>query len=453
MRSWLALMGLLLSASLYGAGERPLQMEDFARGIRLQTDGSSPIYQLPIPLEVYRGIVRPDLSDLRLFNGNGDLIPHRLQTPPLSKPGEARRQPVAIFPLYGSRAADLQQLSLQLVQRAADGEIRLQQDRLRQTRDQVLRGYLVRLPELAVGERFEQLQLTWDPDREGFMQGLRVERSRDLEQWHTLAGKRVIADLRFAGERLLRDQLPLSTGGELYIRLRPLADEPMVPLRQASVEIRGAAVTAEPRVTAVLDLRRGEAAGEYRFELPGPLPVIAVTVRPGEVNTLARASLYSRVDDASGWRLRGQGQLYRLQQGDAEMQQYRLEVGRVNDRQWRLVVDAGGGGLGAPLPAIEVDWLPHRLRFAARGEPPYTLAFGSARVAQSPAMPLPQEFDEAPLTGGSVTPGGVFELAGGQALDPSLPFDWKQGLLWGVLILASLLLGWMAWGLVRQANR
>ncbi|MCW8908754.1 MAG: DUF3999 domain-containing protein [Sedimenticola sp.] len=213
MKRWLTILGLLLSGSLFGAGERPLQMEDFAWGIRLQTDGASPIYQLSMPLEVYRGVAHPDLSDLRLFNGSGHLIPHLLQAPPGSGPGEARCQPVAIFPLYGSRVADLQQLSLQMVQREPDGEIRLEQRRYQQTRDQVLRGYLVRLPELAGGERFEQLTLQWDPDQNGFMQGIRVERSRDLVQWHTLAGKRVIADLRFAGERLVRDGLPLSAGG------------------------------------------------------------------------------------------------------------------------------------------------------------------------------------------------------------------------------------------------
>ncbi|MCW8908753.1 MAG: DUF3999 domain-containing protein [Sedimenticola sp.] len=227
----------------------------------------------------------------------------------------------------------------------------------------------------------------------------------------------------------------------------------MISLRQAFVQIRGVVRAAEPRVTGVLDLRREEAEGEYRFELPGPLPITAVTVRPGEVNTLVRASLYSRADDASGWRLRGQGLLFRLQQADAELQQYRIEVDRVSDRQWRLVVDSSGGGLGAVVPGVEVSWLPHRLRFAARGEPPYTLAYGSARVADSAAMPLPKGFNEQPLLTGSVTPGKLFELAGSRALDPSPVYDWKQGVLWGVLILASLLLGWMAWGLVRQVGR
>lgn len=453
MKRWLLLLGLICSGSLSASAAGPLTLEDFAWGMELQADAASPIYQLSLPLVVYRGVAQADLADLRLFNGQGHLLPHVLQAPPRRTPGESRRQGVAIFPLYGSRAADLQQLSLQLVHREADGEIRLEQRQYQQTRDQLLRGYLLRLPQLAEGERLERLQLEWGSDQGGFMQTIRVEQSRDLLQWHTLAQKRVIADLQFAGERLVEAELPLAAGLSRYIRLQPLTDEAMVTLERVLAVIRGPAASTDPQVAGVLNLRRGEVAGEYLFELPGPLPVTAVTIQPAEVNTLARASLYSRQGDQSAWRLRSQGMLYRLQQQAQEIRRQQLDTDRTRDRYWRLVVDAEGGGLGVGLPAVEVSWQPHRLRFAARGDAPYMLAYGSGSVMTLPKTALLEGFSEQQqqqLVSGAITPGPVTELAGLRALDPQRPHDWKQWLLWGVLLLATLLLGWMAWTTLRQ---
>jgi hypothetical protein len=49
--------------------------------------------------------------------------------------------------------------------------------------------------------------------------------------------------------------------------------------------------------------------------------------------------------------------------------------------------------------------------------------------------------------------GEPLALGGSAALTVERSYDWKQWSLWGVLILATLLLGWMAWATLRQMNR
>ena len=119
------------------------------------------------------------------------------------------------------------------------------------------------------------------------------------------------------------------------------------------------------------------------------------------------------------------------------------------------------------MPTLHAGWVPHQLVFAARGAPPFTLAYGNAgnRGAQSAALAIesliPGYRDDAGSTvraaktadtptvnvkAASAQP--QKELGGAARLQQQI--DWKRWSLWGVLALGVLVLGGMAWRLVRQ---
>ncbi|MCW8943255.1 MAG: DUF3999 domain-containing protein, partial [Sedimenticola sp.] len=86
----------------------------------------------------------------------------------------------------------------------------------------------------------------------------------------------------------------------------------------------------------------------------------------------------------------------------------------------------------------------------------YLLAYGSALAKPSQQASLLNGFSEderQQMVSESIVPSEPFELAGPAALTMKRSYDLKQWSLWGVLILASLLLGWMAWSTLRQMNR
>jgi hypothetical protein len=123
------------------------------------------------------------------------------------------------------------------------------------------------------------------------------------------------------------------------------------------------------------------------------------------------------------------------------------------DRYWRLSVDARGGGFGAGVPQVEVDWIPQRLRFVARGAGPFLLAYGSGRSErqQSTATVLPLG-----SAGNAIAPVaaelGPEELLGGdEALRARVtPQRWKTIVLWSALLGSVLLLAIMAFSLQRR---
>ena len=74
MKALIILLALAQGAAL--ATERP---DVFAYGIPIKAGAQSALYEVEIPLAVYRGVTRSDLGDLRVFNGAGETVPHALK--------------------------------------------------------------------------------------------------------------------------------------------------------------------------------------------------------------------------------------------------------------------------------------------------------------------------------------------------------------------------------------
>ena len=107
---------------------------------------------------------------------------------------------------------------------------------------------------------------------------------------------------------------------------------------------------------------------------------------------------------------------------------------------------------GATPPTLVAGWYPQEIVFAARGSGPFELAYGSRRVAPG-ALSIGNA--RARLCAGKPLP--ATSARRGAAAPSAVnrqrmrePLDAKRLLLWGSLVLASLLLGYMALRLARQ---
>jgi hypothetical protein len=122
-------------------------------------------------------------------------------------------------------------------------------------------------------------------------------------------------------------------------------------------------------------------------------------------------------------------------------------------------VEHSGGGLGKGRPQLRFGWVPEKLVFVARGNPPFTLAYGSARVRLDGRQgdALLTRFRELQkdnaVTRVAVT-GPQMVLGGATVLSPGLtPQNWKTAVLWGALGLGVALLAWMATRVYKQLDK
>jgi len=121
MRYFLIVLSILFMSA--EAQAKPMTTDDFAYGLPINVDGRGAVYSITLPKEVYTNCTRSDLGDIRMFNANGDIVPHTIRRPKIATEKLTVTESVPFFPLYDEEkipAGD--DLSL-MITRNTDGTI------------------------------------------------------------------------------------------------------------------------------------------------------------------------------------------------------------------------------------------------------------------------------------------------------------------------------------------
>jgi hypothetical protein len=436
---------LLIFPTLCSAAERPM---DFAYGMTIEADAAHGLYEVEIPAAVYRSVTRADLGDVRVFNAQGEVVPHALR-PRLSVTEQASATvSVPAFPLWGEGPKALDDLNLRIEKRP-DGVIADVRSRSTSAADKKLRGYLLDASALPGSLAF----LEFDWQREGsFIGAVRIDGSDDLTHWNGLAAA-ALARLTFDGHQVTRNRIELPAAKAKYLRVSWPENQP--PLSGLTARA-GPTPTVAPaprlwqRFAALPSPGR---SGEYIYDLGGVYMFDRLRVHLPQPNSLVQLQILTRANRSDAWRLVTSALAYRLREREAEVSSPEIVVTSQGERYWLVRVDPKGGGVGSGEVAIEIGWVPHKLVFAARGTGPFQLAYGSSRVKPAalaiesliPGYQTKDQFKVAPaILGGQVILAGPSRLAATR--------DYQTMALWGSLILGVALLGWMALRLSRQVT-
>jgi hypothetical protein len=436
---------ILLLHGIAAAAERP---QDFAFGMAIQADGRDALYEIDIPVAVYRGVTRGDLGDLRVFNGQGEVVPHALRAPVVSVEQVGAPVRLPVFPFYGEARGKIDDLNVR-IERRADGTIIGIQNQPTSREQKILRGYLLD----ASGNKFplRELQLDWQGDSSSFIGKVRVDGSDDLAVWTNLANNAALARLAIDGHQVRRDRVELHPGKFKYLRIS-------WPENQTALESLNVLAEPAPRMVAsprvwqnIEGAPVSGKAGEYSYDLGGYVPADRLRVELPQVNSLAQMQIFFRAATKEDWRWALSAVAYRLRAGETEVTNPEIALPTNSARYWLLRVDQKGGGVGSGVPVLQFGWAPQKLVFAARGAGPFQLAYGSSTVkpaALAIAAIIPGYKTEAEFKVKSAALGAQFTLAG--AAQSRVPWDYRKIALWSILILGVGLLAWMAFRLSRQ---
>ncbi len=421
----------------------PAQLKDFAWALPVTVPEGGPLYAVDLPLAVLEGVQRRDLGDLRVFNAAGREVPFALWRPEPEPPAPATAA-VPIFAVRGQRQ-QISSVALELKRDAAGAllEARLAGAKLQDG----VAAYIIDLRGLTARPR--ALELTWaEGERASFVTTLSVQSSEDLVSFNAVRDAS-LAQLSHDGQALVRRVVPLGEIESPYVRLVPHNELP-VTLVSARVEMAGSVAPA-PRDTTMLE-RQNSQAEVHNYFLRQAVSLDRLSFRLPEQNSVVRLTLSSRDDETAPWTQHFSGIVYRLDAGPEELTGPELKLAPTRDRFFQVTVARTGGGSGAP--ELEVSWPRQRLLFVARGEPPFRVAYGSARAepAAFSAEELAQLRGTLPLTEAYI--GDVpEELAGEVALRiPPPPVAWRRYVLWAVLLAGVGVLALMALRLLREMS-
>jgi hypothetical protein len=444
---------LLLSLSTFAlAADAPPR---FANTATLSLEGKGAVYALTLPAAVYRGIARRDLGDLRVLNGAGEVVPYALERVAATEKTAGSTLKLGFFPLAAAPGRPVEDLSLR-VERRPDGTVSaVVTPGERRAPERRVAGYLIDASAVDVAMR--ELRFEWPDGPEGTSLDARIEASDDLRSWR-LAASGPLLVLRRGETTLERRSIELPALRAKYLRFSWRSGQQDPKLSGVNVQLVDAA-TDTARAWLRFEGSAGAKPGEYLFELPAALPVDRLRLELPQENTVVSANVATQEREGGPEAVLASAVLYRMEHGGLKLVNPDLRLPATAGKRWLLRVDQRGGGLGGGMPVLHAGWLPHRLLFVARGEPPFKLAFGNAK-ANPAAMPtqalLPGAAANKPIEALAAKLGEVVtqelpaETPVGTARGYFEQMDQKKLWLWGSMLVAVLVIVGMAWRLTRE---
>lgn len=453
MRRFLIWTALAMSLSMPATGEVPVP-EDFAYGFTVTSETRGSLLQLDIPDTVYRTVTRPDLGDLRVFNAAGEVVPHVLRLPEAEFAQAPQPLPVPFFPLYsrGDEDSTGQRLRIITNERGTIVDTVSLADQAGQP--ERITAYLLDISNLE--QPPARLKLAWKrPEKQGFAARVTVASSDDLSRWSTLAREVTLADLQSGKALLSHNEIDLPAYKARYLRITWPEALRKIALTDIQASFDPAVKPPQHRWLEVTGAPEKDAPLAIGFDTGGHWPVDRARMRFATPNLVLRASLLSRPTVEDQWKTRHTGIFYSLEHTGAALKSEPARFASTSDRFWRFeLADEERQLTGQPLTLL-LGWMPHALTFVAQGEPPYTVAFGSAGidVAARPIDTLLRNIDEDQEMQliVSVVASSVITLGGEEKLEPpAAPFPWRTVILWAVLLSGIALLALMVRHLARQ---
>jgi uncharacterized protein DUF3999 len=418
--------------------------ESFAGRAPLNLPAKGPLYRVTLPEAVYRD-ARTDLADVRVLNARGESVPIALA----SEPDVAREAPPPVdLPAFAVTSLEPATIASQVRVRLADGTL-ISVDGKSHTTPPERRTVAYLLDASALKEPIHALALDWDAGPSQEIIKVRVEASDDLRAWQPLASPVSLVRIEQGGRKLEQPRVELRGSRAKYLRVSGV-DAPF-SLKSARAEFAERARPADLLVKRVSG-KRGEKPGDVVYDLEARLPVEALRLVPGETNSVVPATYFVRdtPDATPSWV--AQATSYRLMHDGTEIESPASHIRRRAARYWIARIDPDKGGLGATLPQLEVHWRAAELVFVARGEEPFSLAFGN-REAKSALLPvasvMPGYEPHAEMKLPAATVGTVTRVTGAAGAWPAWLEDVppRKLALWALLVGAVVVLGVMAWRL------
>ena len=422
--------------------------QDFAYGISLKTAEKAPAYRVELPLDVYKGVVSPELADLRVFNANNEVVPYevRRQKSFASEPGPTSRLPM--FPLRGDARAALDAFRVTIQSGRAQLNLNAPQS---EPAPSTVHAYLI--DARAFKAPMSAIQLQWPDDAQDFAGMLDVEASDDLAVWRKVVHAAPIANLRANNEHLIENRTEFRSTKAKFWKLAWVGNDAPFALSAVVVERARNVIEAKRLKLTIEGAPVDSRPGEFAYDLRASLPVDRVNVELPQRNSVATVAVLSRTDPKEIWRTVTRQGLYRIDQTGNEGNELNNSAAQIDtdsDRYWLLRFEKPED-VGSGTPRLNIEWIPHELLFVARGEGPFVIAYGSV-TAKAAQTSIARVLPKLELSAAQV--GAPFDLGGPSRREPErAPFPWKSVTLWAVLLAGVGALGWMALRLLRQMSR
>lgn len=457
----LIIISLILSTLAQAEMNSPIRSSDFSQHTRIHLTNSEAFHQITLPVAVYQSLQREDLGDIRVFNGEGEVLPYALLYPDTTSTSNTQEISVPIFPIAATSKQHEEDNSVE-IRRNADGTlISIRQSNRPQPESASLRGALLDISQLT--DESYALRLEIEASTHPF-HPFTLESSDDLQEWHPLTEGQLV-HLQHGNHNIEKNTVEWRARTGKYLRILWTHPEKAPRLTRAWISTVHTTRPIPALIWSQAFTPHSSEKNIYDYAIQGYFPLERIRFHLAQINTLAAIQLQKNTLDLTPrhkhryrWETLRNAVIFRLQSSLGDVISPDIMLNAPAEKQLRLVVDDRSGGLGTAPPTLQIGFTPHTLIFLARGKPPFTLAWGSTDI---PSAALPIETlvpNEAIYQGIDRTSATLAPITLVAAKEPSLkqsasePIN-RRYILWAALIGGVLVLAGMVWKLITQIKK
>ncbi len=431
--------------------------EQFAWRAQLELPRDASLARVSLPADALLQLQSSDARDVRVFNAAGKAVPlARMPAPaaPAAAASATRSYPALAFntaPAPGPRPQGAVQVRIDEGGRGRSVWVQLDGTAAGAASAPHAALFATRAEKLPL--KGLRVQATLPPNTPV---PVTVSTSADLAQWSRVPVRGRL--YRFEGEGAPANDT-LEFDGPVLLEGRYLRLD-----WDAQAAISVAAVTgvvappanAPPRLRAPLPTPQPAGKGALEINTGFLTPMAAIALSTANANTLLPVRILGRNEVSEPWRTLAHTVVYRLGSGADEATNLAAQVNGPSVR-WLRIESSTGADLGPERIQAEAEFAPIELVFVATGSPPFDLAFGRPATPQG-AVPLAtiaaalgqrklEDLPEARVGAAIRQPPAKGPMFGWPS-EASAPG--QRTVLWTVLVAGVLILGAVAWSLLRQ---
>lgn len=378
-------VGVLGVIGLAANAEQPL-LEDFSK-IAPITASDQSIQRVELPFQVLLESTRSNVSDLHVFDAQGQLMPSNTYYLRTRDEKVAAEIDLQFFPFGAEADQDTIRISFQMDEPSRGTRIGVTTDQDDAINGSAKTNYVVHIPKEIRKKHgaLSQLELSWVKPVENLIVPVRVEGSADLQQWQTLSERAVVSDLQHNGATLRTNTIELDGFTGAYVRLTWPDTVEQFDVQNIRGEFTRRQVTPTQlrrHRLACTQSQPDSKSDVCELIIPQQLSVHSFSVLSDLSQYFVQGTLYSSRAPSSEkdpeWVRRGVFQQYRLNVDDEELSNSALRLPNSRDRHWQLRFDQPLQDLG--VTEVELQWFPVYQAFLTQGQSPYQLAYGNPRA-------------------------------------------------------------------------
>lgn len=416
--------------------------KDFAFGISIAAKENQ-LYEFSVPEHIYSKVQHHNLSDLRVFAPDDTLIPYVIiEQKPVTTKHSQSIQDVTIFPVRQMASQPINDLNL-FVKRDAEGTIvNINTTDNNPANNNKNTFYVVDLGK-NLDANLNTLQLQWNTDSVE-QTNLTIETSTDLTTWKN-AGNGAIMHLTQDGQTLSRNKIPIKRLSR-YLKVYSNTHPKWQLLKLQTVI--DTSVQQEKTLNWNIAKIIKKLPNRFIYQVSPGYPLHSIHIIPAQASAIHHIQVMSGNTPEKMITQQYRGLTYRMTIGNEDVSSNAIIVSNYHHTLWQVEIFDKDNQNHDP-PEFKVSWYPHLIRFLSSSPGNYTVAYGNADLTHH-GTSLPPSINEKRFEAIPADISSPVALGGESKLSPTAPVSYTQPILWSILVLVLIVMGFMVYRLTKH---